>query len=124
MRRSEEEVDLIISELLIKTKGNYITQGVSFNKNKQSHMKLLKMALMESDSFSGLIKEMLTEKFSLNGNFIMDNLKTNESTTIKTVPDNLKHNEQISQEDENTFKEIQTVEKIERKNTGNFVVRF
>lgn len=62
--RSEEEVDALIEEMLKKSKGRYITQGVSFNKQNSREMELLKKALMSSSSFSGLTKEMLTDKFN------------------------------------------------------------
>lgn len=57
--RTEEEVDMMIAEMIRKTKGKYITQGVSFNKDSARQMQLLKMVLMRSNSFSGFIKEML-----------------------------------------------------------------
>ncbi|UUG68048.1 hypothetical protein [Bacillus phage PK-3] len=62
--RSEEEVDKIIEEMKNRTKGKYITQGVSFNKTCPRQMDLLKKALMSSVSFSGLGKELLAVKFS------------------------------------------------------------
>lgn len=62
--RSEEEVDAMIEEMIKRSKGRYITQGVSFNKSCPRQMGLLKKALMSSASFSGLGKEMLAVKFS------------------------------------------------------------
>lgn len=62
--RSEEEVDQMIAEMKGRTKGKYITQGVSFNKNCPRQMELLKNALMSSVSFSGLGKELLALRFS------------------------------------------------------------
>lgn len=59
--RTEEEVDTMIADMISKTKGNYITQGVSFNKNSARQLELLKMVLMRSNSFSGFIKELLAE---------------------------------------------------------------
>ncbi|MFJ3387756.1 hypothetical protein [Lysinibacillus sp. NPDC086135] len=61
--RSEDEVDKIIEEMKRKTKGKYITQGVTFNKNSKRQMELLKYALMYSSSFSGFGKELIAEKF-------------------------------------------------------------
>ena len=60
--RTEEEVDKMISEMVRKTKGKYITQGVSFNKDSARQMELLKMVLLRSNSFSGFIKEMLAQE--------------------------------------------------------------
>jgi hypothetical protein len=65
--RSEKEVDEMIEAMASRTKGKYITQGVSFNKTCPRQMGLLKKALMSSVSFSGLAKELLAMRFSENG---------------------------------------------------------
>lgn len=57
--RTEVEVDEMIEKMARRTKGKYITQGVSFNKDCPRQMRMLKSALMSSASFSGLIKELL-----------------------------------------------------------------
>jgi len=62
--RTEEEVEQMIEKMIQRSKGKYITQGVSFNKDSPRQMELLKKALMSSSSFSGLIKELLAIKFS------------------------------------------------------------
>jgi hypothetical protein len=62
--RSEEEVNKMIEEMTKRTKGKYITQGVSFNKTCPRQMDMLKKALMSSASFSGLAKEMLAMRFN------------------------------------------------------------
>lgn len=64
--KSEEEVDALIADMVARSKGRYITQGVTFNKSCPRQMSLLKMALMSSASFSGLGKEMLALRFGLN----------------------------------------------------------
>ena len=61
--RSEEEVLQMIEDMKKRSKGKYITQGVSFNKTCPRQMNLLKLALMQSASFSGLAKEMLALRF-------------------------------------------------------------
>lgn len=61
--RTEEEVNQIIEDMMKRTKGRYLTQGVSFNKTCPRQMYLLKKALMSSVSFSGLAKEMLALRF-------------------------------------------------------------
>lgn len=61
--RSEEEALAMINQMKSKSKGSYITQGVSFNKDNERHMELLKLCLMHSGSFSGMVKEMLADKF-------------------------------------------------------------
>ena len=62
--RSEEEVDKMIEDMVNRTNGRYITQGVAFNKTCPRQMGLLKKALMSSVSFSSLGKEMLAIRFS------------------------------------------------------------
>lgn len=57
-------VDERIEEMKSKTKGKYITQGCSFNKECPRQMALLKFALESSASFSGLVKELLALKFN------------------------------------------------------------
>lgn len=61
--RNEHEVDAMIEDMKNRSKGKYITQGVSFNKTCPRQMALLKRALMESASFSGLAKEMLALRY-------------------------------------------------------------
>lgn len=63
MKRSEEEVDKMIEDMMKRTKGNYITQGCAFNKNCPRQMNILKNSLMSSNSFSGLVKEVLAINF-------------------------------------------------------------
>ena len=62
--RTKEEVDKIVEDISKRTKGKYITQGVSFNKECPRQLDLLKKALMTSVSFSGLAKEMLAMRFN------------------------------------------------------------
>ncbi|RKJ63442.1 hypothetical protein D7X33_26015, partial [Butyricicoccus sp. 1XD8-22] len=62
--RSEEEAEAIIQEMIKRTKTDYITQAVTFNKNKSRHLELLKFALMSSESFGGFMKELLAEKYN------------------------------------------------------------
>lgn len=61
--RGEEEVDKLIEDMIKRSRGKYITQGVAFNKDCPRQMKLLKQSLMASVSFSGLAKELLAIKF-------------------------------------------------------------
>lgn len=90
--RDEKEVDEIIEKLMSKGKGNYITQSVTFKKNSPRQMELLKKALMYSESFSGLARELLNEKFSDNG--------------IQTV---------------NVVESKPVVEAVVKRDTGNFL---
>ena len=104
--RTEEEVDSIIEEMLKKSNGKYITQGVAFNKSSESQMKLLKMMLMSSYSFGGMVKELIAEKFTIEKNV--------KNVIIEDIQNNLK--------DESTdFKEFKTIENNTVRNIGNFL---
>ena len=104
--RTEEEVDNIIEEMLKKSNGKYITQGVAFNKSSESQMKLLKMVLMSSYSFGGMVKELIAEKFTIEKNV--------KNVIIEDIQNNLK--------DESTdFKEFKTIENNTVRNIGNFL---
>ncbi|MCR4362162.1 hypothetical protein NUG13_12555 [Bacillus subtilis] len=103
--RSEEEVDKIIEEMKNRTKGKYITQGVSFNKTCPRQMDLLKKALMSSVSFSGLGKELLAVKFS-NTEEIREELQNFNSVVPQNIP----------------IKETETpIEQPKLKSLGNFL---
>lgn len=77
-----------------RTKGKYITQGVSFNKNCPRQMGMLKKALMSSVSFSGLAKELLAVRFE-------DHAKPTSSFNNMSTVDN--------------------IPKPKNKNIGNFI---
>lgn len=62
--RTEEEVDIMIDEMISRTKGNYITQAVAFNKNSKSQLELLKSVLLSSYSFGGYVKGLIGEKMT------------------------------------------------------------
>jgi hypothetical protein len=64
MNSHERDVDKLVDEMIARTKGKYITQGVSFNKTCPRQIKLLKEALRHSQSFSGLAKELLALRLS------------------------------------------------------------
>ncbi|MGG4105171.1 hypothetical protein AAXB25_14740 [Paenibacillus lautus] len=57
-------IDDYLIDLIEDTKGQYITQGVSFNKDDSFQMGLLKHAILDHSSFSGLVKHLLTLYFS------------------------------------------------------------
>lgn len=57
-------IDEYLTDLIEDTKSQYITQGVSFNKDDSYQMGLLKQALLQHSSFSGLVKHLLTLYFS------------------------------------------------------------
>lgn len=62
-----KDVDKRIEELVKRTKGDYITQACAFNKNSPRQMELLRFALQQSDSFSGLVKELLARMLDNGG---------------------------------------------------------
>lgn len=62
-----KNIDERIEDLRSRNKGRYVTQGVSFNKESDRQMALLKFALENSDSFSGLVKEMLARMLDNGG---------------------------------------------------------
>ncbi|MBO0585690.1 hypothetical protein [Sporosarcina sp. E16_8] len=76
--KSEEEVDKAIEDMINRTKGKYITQGVAFNKTCPRQMDLLKNALMSSTSFSALAKEMLALRIYEN--------KISQSNALNPIP--------------------------------------
>ncbi len=107
--RSEEEVNKMIEDMKNKNRNKYITQGVTFNKDSESHMQLLKYCLMYSSSFSGLVKELIANRFN--------EVPTNNTTDIPIIQNNntvatFNHNKG----DLNNFKE----ENTQTANTGNF----
>lgn len=57
-----------LERLKNSTKGDYITQGVSFNKKCERQMNLLLLAFNDSTSFSGLVKEMLALRYEQSKN--------------------------------------------------------
>lgn len=62
-----KDIDKKIEELKNRNKNKYIFQGVAFNKNSPRQMELLKYALESSDSFSGLVKELLADRLDKGG---------------------------------------------------------
>lgn len=94
--RSEEEAEAMIKEMKRKSKGKYITQAVTFSKESERQMELLKFALMHSTSFSGFGKELIAEKYER---------ETKHQATNNSSSPTYKHNEIV-----------------EKKNTGNFLM--
>lgn len=56
-------IDEYLTDLVKDTKSQYITQGVSFNKDDSYQMGLLKQTLLQHSSFSGLVKHLLMQYF-------------------------------------------------------------
>lgn len=60
---TSQNIDEYMNDFINETKGQYITQGVSFNKDDSLEMELLKKAILSYGSFSGLCKYLLTHHF-------------------------------------------------------------
>lgn len=79
--RTESEVDKLIEDMVKRSKGRYITQGVSFNKDSDIHLMLLKMVLMSASSFGAFVRELLSKEFHTeltNKHVIYNEVKTVE----------------------------------------------
>ena len=63
---NNKNIDEYMDDLYNDTKGQYITQGVSFNKDDNFQMNLLKNALLSHGSFSGFIKHLMYSHFERN----------------------------------------------------------
>lgn len=111
--RTEEEVDIMIEKMVNKNSGKYITQGVAFDKNSESQMKLLKMVLMSSYSFGAMIKELIADRFIQDANIPI----TRNHTPTETLKEFERPVEQIS----NNFKPFENIEKNASRDVGNFV---
>lgn len=59
-----QNVDEYLTDLYNDTKAQYINQGVSFNKDDPYQMGLLRLALLEPQSFSGLCKQLMANYFA------------------------------------------------------------
>lgn len=60
-RIDQSNIDEYIQKKISNTKSDFITLGVSFNKNCPRQISLLKKALLQSSSFSGLMKEYIAQ---------------------------------------------------------------
>ncbi|WP_422659055.1 hypothetical protein ACK8P5_00445 [Paenibacillus sp. EC2-1] len=69
---TQENVGEYLQDLYDETKGQYITQGVSFNKDDPYQMGLLRLALLEPQSFSGFCKHLLAKHFKSEGKTIKE----------------------------------------------------
>lgn len=58
---NEANVDKYIEHLIEKNNGDYITQGVAFNKYSAKEIGLLRSALIYSKTFSSLTKQLISE---------------------------------------------------------------
>jgi len=93
----ESNVDEFLEELKNRTNGKYINQGVAFNKNCKRQMTLLRGALLDSSSFSGLIKEMLAVRYSDDPKKekaadVFDPPETSNSVFSEPIKENIREN--------------------------------
>lgn len=84
-KKSDEEVEAIIEEMLRSSKGNYITRSVSFNKNNPQHMNLLRKSVSFSMPFSVLVRGLL-ENFDETESKNEPTLPTTNTTLSTTFP--------------------------------------
>lgn len=113
--RTEEEVDMIIADMISRSKGKYITQAVAFNKNSESQMNLLKLVLMSSYSFGGFMKELIGEKMTT-----PTNNKPKESIVIPFQP-KVESERSIHTETPIQFKQNESKPNNKESNIGNFL---
>lgn len=69
---TQENVDEYLQDLYDDTKGQYITQGVSFNKDNPYQMGLFRLVLLEPHSFSSTCKHLLEKHFESEGKTIKE----------------------------------------------------
>ena len=91
---NEQNIDEYMDDLINDTKGQFITQGVSFNKNDPFQMTLLKNALISHGSFSGFVKHLMFTYFEKNNSFQENAWKPKESETLPAPPPTQKTIEQ------------------------------
>lgn len=116
--RTEEEVDLMIENMIAKTKGNYITQACAFNKKCPRQMKMLKQALIDSVSFSGLVKEMIALRFDEKTQITKSNTVELQQTTQVEESQHTKHVKSIPKAmSETSLKDSEPI----LRSVGNFM---
>jgi hypothetical protein len=92
------DINKKLKRLINETKSEYITQGVSFNKRCDRQMKLLELALIDSVSFSGLVKEMLAIRYedsSTTQKVIRKKSSKKSNLELDKVEDDLFENKEI-----------------------------
>jgi hypothetical protein len=61
---NQNNIDEYMTDLVSNTKGQYITQGVTFNKDDPYQLALLKAALLDHTAFSSLVRHLLNMYFT------------------------------------------------------------
>lgn len=101
---NNKNIDEYMDDLYNDTKGQYITQGVSFNKDDNFQMNLLKNALLSHGSFSGFIKHLMYNYFEKNNrldeSIWIPNSNEISATTLSPVQE--PENEELEQITETT----------------------
>lgn len=85
---NKANIDEYLLDLYNDTSGNYITQGVSFNKDDNYQMTLLRNALIAHGSFSGFIKNLLHTHFEQNGKLDETIWQPNDITEVEMIEEN------------------------------------
>lgn len=118
-KRTEEEVDEIIQNLIENSKSVYIHQGVTFRKDSPSQLRLLKLALMSSYSFGGFVKDLLDEQFN-NDTKDSSKIKNNIEKIEEGIADENKYNEFENENITNTNEK--EIEVVSSNNTGSWLL--
>lgn len=102
---TDGNVDEYVQDLCNDTKGRYINQGVSFNKNDSFQMDILKQVFLSHGSFSSLVKHLL------HAHFTKDNTDTKEKDTI--AADKISENEDSKVESKESIETKETIDSLE-----------
>lgn len=104
-------IDEYMDDLYDDTKGQYITQGVSFNKDDNFQMNLLKNALLAHGSFSGFVKHLMFSYFE-------DNDRLDDSIWIPNSTNN-KQQQQVQQKQDKPPASLSPTPPLNKGNEGN-----
>lgn len=92
-------IDEYMQDLRNETSGQYIAQAVSFNKDDNFQMNLLKNVLLSNGSFGGFVKQLLFTHFERNGKLEDSIWQPNETTVVQSNSPATQVTSQIAQEE-------------------------
>lgn len=99
---TDGNVDEYVQDLCNDTKGRYINQGVSFNKNDSFQMDILKKVFLSHESFSSLVKHLLHQHFktnepaTINQSFVLKDMVVKEKVVVHEQPKSKEINRSIN----------------------------
>lgn len=91
---NQSNIDEYMKDLRLDTKGQYITQGVSFNKDDALQMNLLKQTLLTHGTFSGFIKHLLYSYFA-NQQQQQNQISVQQNIILQQNGENALHDESV-----------------------------